>query len=70
MIVYTVFDPHEGTEMMFPTQREAIAFAKRQGVGTFVERTDIGRPTKQRICDCYNREGFAVSSEKIFELPD
>jgi hypothetical protein len=33
---------------------------------TDVRRVDIGKPTKQRVCDCFNREGYGVSSEKIY----
>jgi hypothetical protein len=68
VIVYTVYDASDDIEMMFSTKRAAIAFAKElTGNGsTDVRRVDIGKPTKQRVCDCFNREGYGVSSEKIY----
>jgi hypothetical protein len=59
VIVYTVYDASDDIEMMFSTKRAAIG-------STDVRRVDIGKPTKQRVCDCFNREGYGVSSEKIY----
>lgn len=69
MIVYTVFDCSDGIELMFTSKKNAISCAKNLSSGTIVERIDIGKPNKQRICDCYNHDGYSVSSEKIFETP-
>jgi hypothetical protein len=70
MIVFTVYDAREGVEAMFTNRRDAVRFAKKMSEGTEVRKVDIGKPTKQRICDCYNHEGFAIDSDIVFVNTD
>lgn len=70
MILYTVFDANEGTELAFPTKKAAIECALRLNPGTVVERVNIGKPTVARVCDVFNHEGYSAWSDKLFETPD